>query len=978
VPSFNAGDIEATLKLNRVPFQRDLDKALKQGRDFEKKEFTAALDADRRAFTKAINSARAAGVRFSQAKYDAKLGVDRTALGSALKMAQAQVRRFNQARGQATVGVDSEGLVKELKKIDRLTHDAGITVANNFRSPWRRFKWPAIFAAITAGAVAVPPALLGVAGAVGALAGAFVGPVKAIKAFGDAQKAVAMGSPDAAEEVRKFEQAMAKLTPAGRAFVRQATSMKDELGKFGKAMQTAVLPGFTAWLKGLETAIPAITRGTAAIGRALSGVAAEAGALLRSPVFQGQMEQAFKNTVPVVRSLGRFISNLMRDMVVFTANTKSLGVGLSQMIDGMSRGFTGFFKELTPFSDTLGQSFAGLGGIVEDLFTALGRFSGILSTGLAPGLEILRSALSSIYDVVNNLVAGAMPGLTTAWAAFGSVIGGVATVLAPIAGLLGGAIGALAPFALALAAVNKITFGAVGGQFNILKSNIDATTGKVGKAKTAFRGLATIGLGPLGLAAVALGAILTVLGQRQAEAAERAAEHRQRVSELTDAIIQDGGVIGEITRGIVAKSLAESGAAKTAREYGYSLDAVTDAATGNEKAFRKLVPAMDKKIAAQAEDLSAMDLTSTAEGLRLIKLASLRTGIVDNYNATKEATRAALEQTAAENGVTTATIAHWNALQKLNAEVLKAADANLSYRESVQRTKETQEALATLIKDGKKGTNEYTNAVHANERAIIAQAEAKRKETEAELAHLPPQQRGIEGTKAFNREALILAGSLSGPLPKSLRTIIGGMTNTELKALGAKRGINAAGQAVVRLPNGKTIVVSANTSNFWSRVNEIMRRPLYKMVSLVLGPIPSIAAAMLGGAEGGITQFAKGGMTFNGRPVRAMAAGSATMVPPNTPRLIGDNKAVRESFIPHDNSPRSRGLLAETNRMMGNPLGVGGDGGSNARHGSGGTIELTLRDYDQSLIGRMRVESENVARAHDSGLLDRLSSQGVV
>lgn len=924
--AFDAGDIQGRLTLDRTPFTRELDKAQRQAKDFSKAKYTATLDADRSAFTKGINLARAAGVRFSQAKYAAKLSADRHELTQALKKAADDVRRFNKSNQGAgtSIGINEGDFNAAMKRISTVSRNTGIQVANNFQSPMRKIKWPAIFAAITAGAIAVPPALVGVGGAVAALAGAFIAPIKALTQFNKAADAVAEGSEQAAQQVAKYNAMLAKLTPEGRAFVTQAQGMRDEMGAFSKTMQREVLPGFTNMLSGLESAAPAITRGAGEVGRAVGEVAAATGELFRSTQFQGQLEQAFSNSVPVVRSLGMFVRNLFRDITTFTARTRTLGIGLSGMLDNVSDGFTRFFDVLAPFSSTLGQSFEGLGGIVEDLFAALGRFSGILSTGFGPGLSILRDALDSIYDVANNLLAGAMPGLTTAFSAVGSAVGGVASVLAPLAPLLGTITGALAPFAVALKAIDLVTFGKVGAGLSGLKGSIKAADGPMNKLKTAAKGLGGA-LGPVGIAAVALGGFLTLLGRAQAHAAEQASLHRQRVQELTQTIAEDGGAIGNATKATIAKSLADSRASGIAAEFGYSLTQVSSAAMGNQKAFDALVPAMDRRIAAMLADIDSLSAWEGAAGQQVRALQTLRTGITTNNAALKAAQQAALEMKAAENGVTTATLQHWNALNQLNSALLSSVDKNLAYREAQLQTRQATEAATEALKTGKKGSVEYTQAMFSQERAILSQITAKGEQVKATNALLPPERQAALATKAMQQEAFRLAQTMSGPGTKSLNEYIGRMSATDAQALGAKDSINSAGQAVRTLPNGKTIRIQAATGSFWDAIRAIQNTPISKVISILPGPISGVMGVLnsiAGQAQGGINQYATGGMTFKGRRVTQMSARSASMVTPGTPRLIGDNYATRESFIPHDKSRRSQSLLIETNRMMGDPLGV--------------------------------------------------------
>lgn len=70
----------------------------------------------------------------------------------------------------------------------------------------------------------------------------------------------------------------------------------------------------------------------------------------------------------------------------------------------------------------------------------------------------------------------------------------------------------------------------------------------------------------------------------------------------------------------------------------------------------------------------------------------------------------------------------------------------------------------------------------------------------------------------------------------------------------------------------------------------------------------------------GFSFFANGGFA-------KMSAGRAAIVPPNSPRVIGDRSRDNEAYIPINSSPRSRGLLGVTAAMMGfglMPMAAGG------------------------------------------------------
>lgn len=91
--------------------------------------------------------------------------------------------------------------------------------------------------------------------------------------------------------------------------------------------------------------------------------------------------------------------------------------------------------------------------------------------------------------------------------------------------------------------------------------------------------------------------------------------------------------------------------------------------------------------------------------------------------------------------------------------------------------------------------------------------------------------------------------------------------------------------------------------------------------------VSTVGGSTLGEANGGLFQgYARGG-TYNGHKLTPMAQGVARKVQANTYRVIGDRASKPESYIPWNNSARSKALLAATAKGMGfglAPLARGG------------------------------------------------------
>jgi hypothetical protein len=116
-----------------------------------------------------------------------------------------------------------------------------------------------------------------------------------------------------------------------------------------------------------------------------------------------------------------------------------------------------------------------------------------------------------------------------------------------------------------------------------------------------------------------------------------------------------------------------------------------------------------------------------------------------------------------------------------------------------------------------------------------------------------------------------------------------------------------------------SMTVDANTQPARSVIDDL-RDWASRTVSFVVNAITGNAAGAYyeAMADGGILGMASGGnLSFKGRRVRPMSSTRATIVPPNTPRLIGDRISGEEAFIPINNSERSHAILRLTAERMG-------------------------------------------------------------
>ena len=126
--------------------------------------------------------------------------------------------------------------------------------------------------------------------------------------------------------------------------------------------------------------------------------------------------------------------------------------------------------------------------------------------------------------------------------------------------------------------------------------------------------------------------------------------------------------------------------------------------------------------------------------------------------------------------------------------------------------------------------------------------------------------------------------------------------------------IERLGFKIETLPDG-SVTITANTGPAVASIEGFIRNYNNRSIGLSAQTIvgnPSLGYTA-GGKHGGVVEF----MAQGGIPDLVPMGQTAAVVPPNTWRVVGDRSDVAESFIPHDGSPRSYAILAETMRRMG-------------------------------------------------------------
>lgn len=642
--------------------------------------------------------------------------------------------------------------------------------------------------------------------------------------------------------------------------------------------------------------------------------------------------------------------------------TADVGVGFSEMAANASQGAEGSRKGLVILGDTLRTTEARVGTIAANFANAS---SGPLNS-FRYTLDQITGALVDVSSKGSASV-GFLSGFTTSTSGAVTVLRGMLTAanaLPPQIAQIGGAVSATSMIMSRLGVDAGAGWEGLGGKIKAAGNELKGTEKFAAKAGTAVGGLAAGALNPAALAVGALSIGLLLLGQRQEKAAAAAAEHRESVRALTDAIRQDNGALGEHSATVIANALASKNASDNLKTANISMAQATVAANGNQQVMRQVTDASngfiqslkDRGIYSQRDidglkginqqllqnggsyESVATDVSHYTESLAATnpelqkQLQALLNGtgaIGEQAKAAREAYNGYQLQEQGLTGLTEAQIRARDATIEHTKAIYDQQNAELGYRGAVQSTKEAMDAYNKIIKDGKLNTDDGTRATLALESAMGQQEQAAYNAAYANSTARTEQEKVKEATIALNRETVNLANGFNGPLPASLANTISRMSTTEAKAAGLKVSVNKLGEAVYTLPNGKEIKLGADTQQAKDAIYEVSRqmaalhdKTVYVTIatrgksptgiSPTGAPVYSAEGNLLtprggDGAAHPVKFFAGGGLAG----LRPMPSNTATAVAPNTWRVVGDNMRYTEMFAPLNGSRRTADIIMQ-------------------------------------------------------------------
>jgi hypothetical protein len=564
----------------------------------------------------------------------------------------------------------------------------------------------------------------------------------------------------------------------------------------------------------------------------------------------------------LVQGFDELAENAMPGTIRAAQRTGAAVDGLRTLMGQAGAGTSDFFDNLSQGSQAGGRDIVVLGGTVQTLLGRLGQLGANLATnGEQPlrALDVIVDQLSgSLVDMTakGSGVIGVFQGFGNAGAGLATVLHGVvaaASLLPPGITQVGGSIAATSMIAQ--------KFGIdMGASFEGLGGKIKAAEGATGKFKAGFIGIASGLFSPATLAVTALGIGLDILGQQQERAAKYAAEHRDNVRSLTQAIREDNGVLGEHVSKVNMNALETKNAAANLSLYGRNLGDAKLAIEGNSDAYDRLNYSARAQLAVIAQQAglnerqtaslkdfgtealktgknydqmsdaltkgtglgaAALDSLTDAQRSAVAAVTNGNAAVGEQINSQNLAKQAYYESESALTGLSQAQIIARDATVEHTKATNDAIGGELGYRGAVEATKTAIAQLAEVNKNHKATEDQKAQALLGAENAMHAQVIAAGQAAAANANVTSENQRAMVAAAAMNAETVRLANTWAGPLPASLQAGIAKMSVSEAHAAGLTVAIDNTGAAVYRLPDGRYIRIESSADQQRAKVEAL-------------------------------------------------------------------------------------------------------------------------------------------------------------
>lgn len=663
-----------------------------------------------------------------------------------------------------------------------------------------------------------------------------------------------------------------------------------------------------------------------------------------------EIQGMFRETAPHLDNLTdgviRLGKNALPGLVTSMQRSRDVSSAMADAMGDAGTGASRFFLAVTEDSTAAATSIRAFGEIVSDAGELVGSLVGGIGSVFAGVSDEFVGSFDSLTRIIVEFSGSALPPLTAGLEVATTMFGAVLNVIEPFAGVLGGVFGTMLAGAVVVRALSG-TIGILHAGFTLLsgaavKASLNkfalqagAAAGSAGVLTTRLTGSASAGdkvAGSGGKMVAALGKVGGALPMVAIAVGLLSVGYETLKSTADDAAreIVEGSVSMEQAIATEAEQLKNRnyalldvlpGVAEYARAQDYTADATANVTEAFRAQYNALTPLQQKTADVAMAEREWADAVkkhgpdSRAAAVAARDLAAARRAEEEAAHAAKLATRD-----------------HTQALIDDMNQMLAMANADLAHRQALYDREKAQRALTDAIRKQGAGSDEAKEAAFRLEGADLRVADAAGRLASETGGLLSEQQKAARAAEAQRATILDLGTAVDGRGSPAMKKLAASMSSADLAAHNAAVETSGFAFQVRTLPDGRRVLIAVDANKqpiydvkgaLASLRDKDVRINIYRTTIEQTKHIGQGGKGLARGglvkpmAAGGILGFASGGLGHDGVQLTPMSGSLATVVPPNTWRVIGDNLRVPELFAPLDGSRRSLDLISMGARSYG-------------------------------------------------------------
>ena len=257
------------------------------------------------------------------------------------------------------------------------------------------------------------------------------------------QQAMTQTADTGSASMKKLNQAMADLSPAGQAFAQFLFGLKPVLDGLRATAQAGLLPGVQAGIEALLPVMPQITTVIGQLSSAMGGLFTQMGQTLASPFWVNFFTTIGSVAVPLMHQFGDALGAVAQlggqlvlallpvapialQAVGTLANVLApLAPYIGQIAGVLSGALVTAFQALAPAVVPFGQALAALAPLAGTLLQVLGGALAAAIQALAPVITALAPPVTQLVGLFGGALIAAIQALIGPLAAIAQALGGV-------------------------------------------------------------------------------------------------------------------------------------------------------------------------------------------------------------------------------------------------------------------------------------------------------------------------------------------------------------------------------------------------------------------------------------------------------------------------------------------------------------------------------------------------------------------------